>query len=58
MQYKNNTVTEIDDGQVNFKIDPDLKKRFKAFCVLKDVTIKDCLTTYIEECIKSLHKGK
>lgn len=44
------------DDQINFEIDPDLKRKFKAFCALKEVTIKDCLTTYVEKCIENIKK--
>lgn len=51
-----NMASNEKDNQINFELDPDLKRRFKAFCALKDVTIKDCLTTYVEKCVDSVKK--
>lgn len=42
------------DNQINFEIDPDLKRKFKAFLALKQLTIKDCLTFYIEKCVEKI----
>lgn len=44
------------EDQINFEIDPNLKRKFKAFCALKNVSIKDCLTTYVEKCIETIKR--
>jgi len=53
MAQNNNNETD-DEGRITFILDPELKRKFKAFCALKDVTQKDCLTAYVEKCVETI----
>ena len=56
MNQQNNDVD--DESRITIKIDPETKRKFKAFCALKETTQKDYLTICVEKAIESMGTKK
>jgi len=46
---------EDDLNRVVFDIDPELKRRFKIVCAIKNISQKNCLTEYIDRLVKKYY---
>lgn len=53
-----NQKNDDDDGRITFEIDPEKKRKFKAFVALKDTTQKDYLTQCVDVAIESIEKKR